>query len=274
MAPKMNIRVPGRRLGGLLAGTVCAAALVAPTAPAQALGTGRCADVLVYAHRGGNIGEHSRNTLPKFRDAFAAGVEGLETDVRPSADEDLVVFHDRAVDGVTDGTGQVDQLTTEYIQSLHTRRGNRIPLYTEFLDLMARKNGKLAIVEVKPSELWTEELFRSALVQPMLDRGLADRVMFSSEVNRYLPVIDALDPNVETAVKGASQRTAVEVLKLADSVTTKWDWPAEYVQQIQDAGGHVVLNAGRPKAWNTALQAGTDGIVVDPLAELLAWCGA
>jgi glycerophosphoryl diester phosphodiesterase len=259
-------------MGASLVVMMCAAAGLGPLTSAQAM-DGRCADVRGYAHRGGDIGAHSRNTLPKFRDAFAAGMDALETDVRPTKDLDLVIFHDRAVDGVTDGTGAVDDLSTAYIESLHTRDGGRIPSYQRFLRLLVNKPGKHAIVEVKPSVRWTSELFRTALVQPVLNRGLSDRVIFSSDVNRYLPTIDAIHPSVETAVKGASQRTAEQVLTLADSVTTNAGWPAEYVRQIQAADGQVFLSSGRIRGWRASLSKGADGIVSNNVTGLIAWCG-
>src|ERR1700722_9634846 len=50
--------------------------------------------MLILAHRG----YHSKapeNTLEAFKEAIALGVDGIETDVRLSADEELVLFHDR-----------------------------------------------------------------------------------------------------------------------------------------------------------------------------------
>jgi len=265
----------GARLGVavVVVGTLCVTAMVGPTSPAQAL-EARCAGVAGYAHRGGSdVGTHSRNTLPNFRDAFGAGMDGLETDVRPDADLDLVIYHNRAVDGVTDGTGNVDDLSTQYIESLHTHDGGRIPMYSEFLNLLANRPGKLAIVEIKPSAHWTRELFASALIKPVVSRGLLNRVVFDSAVNRYLPILDDIDPRVETAVKGASQRTGQQVLNVADSVVTRWDWPSEYVQQVQAGGGRVVLSAGSSRAWSSALSRGPDGLLADPAAALLTWCG-
>jgi glycerophosphoryl diester phosphodiesterase len=52
----------------------------------------------VFAHRGAHQGARE-NTLEAFRDAVALGVDGVELDVRRSADGALVVHHDPAAEG-------------------------------------------------------------------------------------------------------------------------------------------------------------------------------
>jgi len=58
------------------------------------------------------------NTLVGFDVALDLGVEIVELDVRPTADEVLVVMHDSTVDRTTDGSGKVDEMTLEEIRAL------------------------------------------------------------------------------------------------------------------------------------------------------------
>jgi glycerophosphoryl diester phosphodiesterase len=52
----------------------------------------------VFAHRGAHLGARE-NTLEAFKDAVALGVDGVELDVRRSADGALVVHHDPFIEG-------------------------------------------------------------------------------------------------------------------------------------------------------------------------------
>lgn len=66
----------------------------------------------VYAHRGGSaLGPE--NTIAAFDLGLAAGADGLELDVRLSADGIPVVVHDATLDRTTDATGPVSARTAE-----------------------------------------------------------------------------------------------------------------------------------------------------------------
>lgn len=70
----------------------------------------------IYAHRG--LHRHEReNTLGAFRAAVALGVDGVELDVRRSADGALVVHHDPAAAGAVIAHVNRDQLP-DYVPSL------------------------------------------------------------------------------------------------------------------------------------------------------------
>lgn len=71
----------------------------------------------MLAHRGNSDG-HPEQTLAAFRSAIAAGVDGLECDVRVSLDGHAVCIHDRDVDRTTTGTGLVATKTLAQLQAL------------------------------------------------------------------------------------------------------------------------------------------------------------
>ncbi|HYO35369.1 MAG TPA: glycerophosphodiester phosphodiesterase family protein, partial [Geodermatophilus sp.] len=80
---------------------------------------------LAMAHRGGAI-EHLENSRPAFEACVAMGYRYLETDVRVTADGVLVVFHDPALDRVTDGSGRIEQLP--WAEVAGARIGGREPV--------------------------------------------------------------------------------------------------------------------------------------------------
>ena len=64
---------------------------------------------LVIAHRGASD-EEPEHTLRAYRKAFEHGADGVECDVRLTADHHLVCVHDRRVERTSDGEGVVSSL--------------------------------------------------------------------------------------------------------------------------------------------------------------------
>ncbi|MEZ4642493.1 MAG: glycerophosphodiester phosphodiesterase [Chloroflexota bacterium] len=73
--------------------------------------------VIVMAHRGGSK-RWPENTMLAFQNAADLGVDGLELDIRSTADGGLVVIHDETVDRVTNGRGPVHDFTLAELQQL------------------------------------------------------------------------------------------------------------------------------------------------------------
>ena len=74
-------------------------------------------ETLVIAHRGGLV-HAPEGTLEAFRYSDELGADILEYDVHITSDNHLVVIHDSSVDRTTDGSGLVNDLTLEEVQSL------------------------------------------------------------------------------------------------------------------------------------------------------------
>ena len=117
----------------------------------------------IIAHRGG-WGLWPEHTLDGYRRAVDLGVDALELDVQPTADDIMVVFHDRRVDRVTGGTGRVDAFTFEQLQNLdagyhwspdggatHPFRGQglRIPSLAEVLSTFPDRH---LVIELKTDD--------------------------------------------------------------------------------------------------------------------------
>jgi glycerophosphoryl diester phosphodiesterase len=72
---------------------------------------------LVIAHRGGK-GLYPEETLYALQQSANMGVDVLEMDVHSSADGVLVLMHNDTVDETTNGTGNVNALTLDELQTL------------------------------------------------------------------------------------------------------------------------------------------------------------
>ncbi len=72
---------------------------------------------LVIAHRGASY-DFAEHTFHAYIAAIAAGVDGLEADVRLTKDAQLVCMHDRTVSRTSDGDGAVADYTLEELHEL------------------------------------------------------------------------------------------------------------------------------------------------------------
>jgi len=81
-------------------------------------------DPTVFAHRG-FAGVFPENTVAAVRGAAELGADAVEMDVQPTANGDVVVFHDRRLDGA-DGGGLTDGSGVVWEQSAATVRNARV----------------------------------------------------------------------------------------------------------------------------------------------------
>ncbi len=100
-------------------------------------------------------GHAPENTVAGLRLALHMGVDGIEVDVRASADGVPVLMHDPTVDRTTDGQGELSALTLAQLRELDVGakapndafRGEGVPTLTEVL--RAIEGRALLIAEIK-----------------------------------------------------------------------------------------------------------------------------
>ena len=98
--------------------------------------------VRVAAHRG-NSCVCPENTLVAMRSALELPVDMLEIDLHMTKDGHIILMHDHAVDRTTDHTGLIRDYTLARIRAMDAGswkgeafRGERVPLFEEFLELL------------------------------------------------------------------------------------------------------------------------------------------
>jgi len=91
--------------------------------------------MLIIGHRGA-MGYVTENTLPSVERALDMGVDMIEIDVFRIRSGELVVFHDEAVDRLTDGSGRIEDMNWEQVKSLQVEGGYRIPRLEEIVQLI------------------------------------------------------------------------------------------------------------------------------------------
>jgi len=72
---------------------------------------------LLFAHRGGAL-LAPENTLPAFANGVRLGADALELDVRLTADNQIIVFHDETLERTTNGSGKVRENTLAKLKQL------------------------------------------------------------------------------------------------------------------------------------------------------------
>lgn len=113
--------------------------------------TAQEAEVKLFAHRGGSY-EFDENTLEAFRSSYESGMRGYETDIRITKDGELVMFHDSSVERMTGQQGNIEEMTSEEIRKLKTKKGNPILFLDEFLAYFKDKKGVYIEFEMKTNK--------------------------------------------------------------------------------------------------------------------------
>ena len=158
----------------------------------------------VIAHRGASA-HAPENTIPAFETAVALGAREVELDVRFSADDEIVVFHDDALDRKTSSSGRVRHHRVEdlrrvdiggWFDAQHPAAeqrfaGTHIATLDEVLDYTARRVGHHHI-EIKGFD----DLLPLRLLQAIDAHGVRGAVTVTSFSLRPLLQMRRLAPEI------------------------------------------------------------------------------
>ena len=139
--------------------------------------------ILNIAHRGASAAAPP-NTLAAFEKAVELGADGIEFDVHLSADGVPVIIHNFTVDGTTDGSGRVADMTLAQLKQLDAGfhfdpafAGERIPTLEEVLETVGSR--LLLNIELKTTSLRDNGL-ESVVIAQVEQHDLDESVLFSS----------------------------------------------------------------------------------------------
>ena len=110
-----------------------------------------CAQPRILAHRGGRA-EQEENTLDAFKATYAAGCHAFETDIHITADGQYVIMHDATLQRMTNGTGRIEEVTSDYIRTLRTKGGRPVLFLEELLAFFKNCEGLYVEFEMKTNE--------------------------------------------------------------------------------------------------------------------------
>ena len=224
---------------------------------------------LAIAHRGG-AGLAPENTLEAFRRSYALGVRYLETDVRVSADGQLVAFHDARLGRVTTRGGRVRRRSLDELRTLPVLGGGPVLPLGELLaafpdacftvdvkepetirplaELLRSTGAARRVCAAAARETWLAELRR--LTGPALCTALSWRAL----ARLTHPRLALLGRRMEGATFAHVPLRLGQVPIFTDGV----------VHRAHDAGIRVLVwTVNHPGAMHRLLDAGVDGIITD-----------
>ena len=124
---------------------------------------------LVVGHRGAR-GHVAENTVASVKKALALGVDGIEIDVFVCASGELVVFHDKTLEKLTDATGYIETIDLDSIRKITVLGREPIPTLVEVLDVI--NNEVVLNIELKgtstakPTYALLKQYFDKGKLQP------------------------------------------------------------------------------------------------------------
>lgn len=222
----------------------------------------------IYAHRGAS-GSAPENSMRAFRLALETGADGIELDLRATADGVPVVLHDRALDRTTSGSGNVDELTLAALREVNAGDGEPVPTFEDVLDLVDDRVGLdieikqpgiegavLDILHRHPVARWFISSFDWGVLRSIHDRAPeAELWPLASRVSEELFVTAAAlgSPGVALAAGAYDEAVAARLaqLGLAAAIWTVND--LDGAKRARDLGA-VTLITDEPAAMMIGLR--------------------
>lgn len=159
------------------------------------------------AHRGASM-KAPENTLAALRLAAQMGARAIESDIRLTADDEAVIFHDATLGRTTNGNGYLARKTLAQVRELDAGSwfskkyaGEKIPTLNEWLQTAAAfdvsLNLELKVYSRRQAEVVAKKL---TLALKKLPSDFIQKVIISSSNQYALQCIAQLDRSLPTAL--------------------------------------------------------------------------
>ena len=159
---------------------------------------------VIFGHRGFSALE-PENTLRAFNRAFKEGAQGIEFDVRLTADNEIVIIHDETIDRTSNGSGFVKNFTLSELLKFNFGFGEKIPTLEDIVKLFGNKYW--LNIEVK------EIGFEKQIFEIIEKHQLITKYVISSFQFPIINTIKELNINIPTALLYANKRYQLKELK-------------------------------------------------------------
>ena len=164
------------------------------------------------------MGHVTENTIPSIKKAIELGVDGIEIDVFRCKSGEIVVFHDKKLDRLTNSSGYIEDLSYDSINKIKVMGKYRIPQLIEVIDILPNEiflNIELKGEETakKVNEIVTEFINRT---ESKLDRFIISSFNWKELekfrlFNSKIPIAVLTDTTPLNAISVAKKLNAVAI---------------------------------------------------------------
>jgi glycerophosphoryl diester phosphodiesterase len=234
----------------------------------------------IFAHRGSSA-YAPENTLAAFNLAVQQHADGIELDVKLTADDQVVVMHDDSVDRTTNSRGQIKSLSLQELKRLDAGsnfnpafQSERIPTLVEVFETVGQKI--IINIELKNYSSPLDDL-PNKVISLVKAYGFEKNVLLSSfnfialiRAHYLLPVVPLglltipglADPTLRTKLVRFSPRLAL--------FPNYVDVTPKMIKAVHRANSQIhAYTVNQPETMQQLFTIGVDGIITDdpPLAQ-------
>lgn len=219
---------------------------------------------LVIGHRGA-MGYETENTIASIEKAIELGVSMIEIDVLRIKSGELMVFHDKRVDRLTNGAGEIEDYYMSDVLALNLVGGHKIPTLQQVLKAV---DGRVKInIELKGKRTASKvdqiiRVYERREAYPMSNYVISsfdwEELDAFRALNQEVDVAVLTDADPLQAIPKAEELNAIAINPYYKNIN------AEIVEQIHDAGFKVYTYTVNEEADIASVkEMGVDGIFCD-----------
>ena len=200
----------------------------------------------ITAHRGYSA-VAPENTLYAFKEAIGIGADYIELDVQLSADEQLVVFHDKTIDRTTNGKGELSKYTYEELQEFSAGKwfgkdgefeDAKIVLLSDVLETVG--NNILLNIEIKNHGNVTKTAEKTVEV---IEKYAIERSCYITSFSyTALKTVKKINPKIKTGlIANVASSTSFSQLKYIDAVSLNYIFINQSIVNMAHQNGKRVF---------------------------------
>ena len=224
----------------------------------------------VTAHRGFSS-VAPENTLYAFESAVETGADYIELDVQLTADEQLVIFHDKTIDRTTDGKGELSKYTYDELQefsagSWYGKNGEfddaKIMLLSDVLEAVG--DDIMLNIEIKNHGNVTKTAEKT--VEVIEEYDIEKSCYVTSFSYTALKTVKKLNPKIKTGlIANVASSTSFSQLKYIDAVSLNYIFINQSIVNMAHQNGKRVFvwTVDRPSDMHHMIAMGVDNIITN-----------